>query len=96
MADLEVGGLHRTSSITKDAAKNAEFDAGVLGMRLVYRRVNFDDLSTYNLAYADGARSTGREEGSTQEDFAAVRHLGGRVAEKGALCSSAAGHTFRE
>jgi catechol 2,3-dioxygenase-like lactoylglutathione lyase family enzyme len=66
MADVEVGGLHRTSSITKDAAKNAEFDAGVLRMPLVYRRVNFDDLSKYNLAYADGASSTGREEGSTQ------------------------------
>ena len=35
MADLEVGGLHRTSSITKDVAKNAEFYVGVLGMRLV-------------------------------------------------------------
>ena len=92
MADLEVGGLHRTSSITKDAAKNAEFDAGVLGMRLVYRRVNFDDLSTYNLAYADGARSTGREEGSTQEDFAAVRHLGARPAEKTGLLVGGRAH----
>jgi catechol 2,3-dioxygenase-like lactoylglutathione lyase family enzyme len=92
MADLEVGGLHRTSSITKDAAKNAKFDAGVLGMHLVYRRVSFDDLSTYHLAYADGASITGRKEGSTQEDFAAVRHLGGRVAEKGALLVGGRAH----
>ena len=85
MADVEGGGLHRTSSITKNVAKNAEFDAGVLRMGLVYRRVNFDDLSRYNLAYADGASRTGREEGSTQEVLAAVRHLGGRVAEKATL-----------
>jgi hypothetical protein len=76
MEDLEVGGLWRTSSITKDAAKNAEFD----------------DLSTYNLAYAGGASSTGREEGSTQEDFAAVRHLGGRVAEKAGLLVGGRAH----
>jgi catechol 2,3-dioxygenase-like lactoylglutathione lyase family enzyme len=92
MADVEVGDLHRTSSITKDAAKNAEFDAGVLGMRLVYRRVNFDDLSTYNLAYADGASSTGREEGPTQVELATLRHLGGRVAEKGALLVGGRAH----
>ena len=77
MADLEVGGLQHTSSITKDA--------GVLGMRLVYKCVDFDDSAMYHLAYAGGASSTGRKEGSTQEDFAAVRHLGGRVAEKTAL-----------
>jgi catechol 2,3-dioxygenase-like lactoylglutathione lyase family enzyme len=85
MAYLEVGGLHRTSSIIKDAAKIAAFYAGVLGIGLLYKSVNFDDLSTYNLAYADGASSTGHKEGSTQEELAAVRHLGGRVAEKGAL-----------
>jgi catechol 2,3-dioxygenase-like lactoylglutathione lyase family enzyme len=85
MADLEVGGLHHASSITKDSAKNAEFYTGVLGMRLVYRRVNFDDPSIYFLAFASGASRRGREEGPTQEDFAAVRHLGGRVAEKAAL-----------
>jgi catechol 2,3-dioxygenase-like lactoylglutathione lyase family enzyme len=85
MADLEIGGLQHTSSITKDAAKIVAFYAGVLGMRLVYKCVNFDDSAKYHLAYAGGASSTGRKEGSTQEDFAAVRHLGGRVAEKAAL-----------
>jgi catechol 2,3-dioxygenase-like lactoylglutathione lyase family enzyme len=89
---VEVGGLHRTSSITKDAAKIVGFYTGVLGKGLLYRRVNFDDLSTYNLAYADGASSKGRKEGSTQVDFAAVRHLGGRVAEKGALLVGGRAH----
>jgi catechol 2,3-dioxygenase-like lactoylglutathione lyase family enzyme len=92
MADVEVGGLRHASSIAKDAAKNAGFDAGVLGMRLVYRSVSFDDLSTYNLALANGASSTGRQEGSTQEDFAAVRHLGRRLAEKAALLVGGRAH----
>ena len=95
MADLQVGGLHRTSSITKDVGKNAEFDAWVLGMRLIYRSVNFDDSATYHLALANGASSAGRKEGSTQEDFAGCATLEG-VSQRKALCSSAAGHTFRK
>jgi catechol 2,3-dioxygenase-like lactoylglutathione lyase family enzyme len=85
MADLEVGGLHHTSSITKNARKNSGFYAGILRMRLVYKSVNFEDPSMYHLAYADGASSTGREEGPTQGELVAVRHLGRRVAEKAAL-----------
>jgi catechol 2,3-dioxygenase-like lactoylglutathione lyase family enzyme len=82
---VEVGGLHRTSSITKDAAKNAEFYTGVLGMRLLYRSVPFDDPSMYHLALANGASSRGREEGPTQVELAAVRRIGRRVAEKAGL-----------
>jgi catechol 2,3-dioxygenase-like lactoylglutathione lyase family enzyme len=54
-------------------------------MHLVYKSVNFDDPSMYHLAYADGASSTGRKEGPTQEELAAVRQLGRRVPEKAAL-----------
>jgi catechol 2,3-dioxygenase-like lactoylglutathione lyase family enzyme len=92
MADLEVGGLHRTSSITKDARKNAEFYTGVLGMGLLYRSMNFDAPSIHHLAQANGASSRGREEGSTQEDFAAVRHFGRRVAEKAGLLVGGGAH----
>ena len=82
MADLEVGDLQHTSSITKDAAKIAAFYAGVLGMRLLYKSVNFDDSWMYHLAYAGGVSSTGRKEVSTQEELVAVRPLGRSVAEK--------------
>jgi catechol 2,3-dioxygenase-like lactoylglutathione lyase family enzyme len=92
MADLEVGGLRHASSITKDAAKIVGFYTGLLGMRLVYKCMNFDDSAKYLLAYAGGASSKGRKEGSTQEVFAAVRHLGGRVAEKGALLVGGRAH----
>jgi catechol 2,3-dioxygenase-like lactoylglutathione lyase family enzyme len=85
MADLEVGGLHHTSSITKGVAKNAGFYAEVLWMRLVYKSMNFGDPSMYHLAYAEGASSTGCEEGPTQEELVAVRQLGRRVTEKAAL-----------
>ncbi len=46
----------------------------------------------YHSAYADGASSIGREEGPTQEEQAAVRHLGRRVAEKAALLVGGRAH----
>ena len=53
MEGIELGGLHHTSSITKDAVANARFYVQTLGMRLVYKGVNFDDPSMYHLAYRD-------------------------------------------
>jgi catechol 2,3-dioxygenase-like lactoylglutathione lyase family enzyme len=92
MADLEVGGLHHASSITRDAAKNAEFYTAVLGMRLLYRSVPFDDPSMYHLALANGASSRDREEGSTQVELAVVRRIGRRVAEKAGLLVGGRAH----
>ena len=92
MADLEVGGLHHASSITKDAAKNAEYYTGELGMRLVYRSVPFDDPSIHQLALANGASSRGREEGSTQVELASVRRIGRRVAVKADLLVGGRAH----
>jgi glyoxalase family protein len=62
MADLEVGGMRHASSITKDAARNVEFYTGVLGMRLVYRSLNFDAPSIHQLANgtSTGAARKGR------------------------------------
>jgi catechol 2,3-dioxygenase-like lactoylglutathione lyase family enzyme len=85
MVDLEIGGLGRESSITRDVVWNAGFYAGVLGMRPVYKGANIEGPSMYPLACADGGSSTGREEGPTQEELGAVRRLGRRVAEKAAL-----------
>jgi catechol 2,3-dioxygenase-like lactoylglutathione lyase family enzyme len=92
MANLEIGGLQHASSITKGVAKNVGFYTGVLGMRLVYRSLNIDDPSIYHLALANGASNRGREEGPTQEELAAVRHLGRRVAEKADLLVGGRAH----
>jgi catechol 2,3-dioxygenase-like lactoylglutathione lyase family enzyme len=75
MAYLEVGALQHTSSIPKDAAIFAASYASVLGMRLLYKSVNFDDSSMYQLTCAGGVSSTGYEEGLTQEELVAVRPL---------------------
>jgi glyoxalase family protein len=50
---LELGGLHHVSAITGDAPGNYDFYTRVLGMRLVKKTVNQDDVSAYHLFYSD-------------------------------------------
>ena len=48
---MSVNGIHHVTAIAGDAQENVNFYAGVLGMRLVKRTVNFDDPLTYHLYY---------------------------------------------
>ena len=52
-------GIHHVSAIAGDAQRNVDFYAGVLGLRLVKKRVNFDDPSAYHLYYGDEQGSPG-------------------------------------
>ncbi|GAC1614589.1 MAG: ring-cleaving dioxygenase [Candidatus Dormibacteraceae bacterium] len=56
-----LGGLHHVTAITANAAANLEFYTGVLGMRLVKKTVNQDDVSAYHLFYADAKGSPGTD-----------------------------------
>ncbi len=52
-------GIHHVTAISGEPQRNADFYAGVLGLRLVKKTVNFDDPETYHLYYGDGAGSPG-------------------------------------
>src|SRR5207249_7698813 len=52
-------GIHHVTAIAGDAQKNVDFYAGLLGLRLVKKTVNFDDPSTYHLYYGDDSGSPG-------------------------------------
>ena len=52
-------GIHHVTAIAGDPQRNADFYAGVLGLRLVKRTVNFDDPGTYHLYYGDETGSPG-------------------------------------
>src|ERR687897_2085943 len=54
-----VGGIHHVTAIASDPQRNLDFYAGLLGLRLVKRTVNFDDPGTYHLYYGDGDGSPG-------------------------------------
>jgi glyoxalase family protein len=52
-------GIHHVTAIASDPQKNLDFYAGVLGLRLVKKTVNFDDPGSYHLYYGDRAGSPG-------------------------------------
>jgi len=50
---MELHGLHHVTAVTSDASANLRFYTEVLGLRLVKKTVNQDDVSAYHLFYAD-------------------------------------------
>lgn len=58
---MDLGGIHHLTAITAHAAKNHAFYTRTLGMRLVKKSVNQDDVSAYHLFYADGEATPGSD-----------------------------------
>jgi glyoxalase family protein len=56
-----VNGLHHITAISGPAQENLDFYSGVLGMRLVKKSVNQDDIGTYHLFYADAEGHPGTD-----------------------------------
>ncbi|MFY4776546.1 ring-cleaving dioxygenase [Metabacillus sp. RGM 3146] len=54
-------GIHHVTAITSSAEKNYEFFTYVLGMRLVKKTVNQDDIQTYHLFFADDVGGPGTD-----------------------------------
>src|SRR3954454_13212448 len=54
-----LNGVHHVTAITSDAQRNVDFYAGLLGLRLVKKTVNFDDPQSYHLYYGDGRGTPG-------------------------------------
>lgn len=46
-------GLHHITAIASDPQKNVHFYAGILGLRLVKKTINFDDPDVYHLYYGN-------------------------------------------
>ncbi|GIK36307.1 MAG: glyoxalase [Chloroflexota bacterium] len=58
---MELHGLHHVTAVTGRAQANVDFYTQVLGMRLVKKTVNQDDVSAYHLFYGDEAGNPGTE-----------------------------------
>ena len=58
---MQLTGFHHLTAITANARGNHAFYTQTLGMRLVKKTVNQDDVSAYHLFYADGAGSPGTD-----------------------------------
>ncbi|MCS0673788.1 ring-cleaving dioxygenase [Cytobacillus firmus] len=57
----QLKGIHHVTAITSSAEKNYEFFTYTLGMRLVKKTVNQDDIQTYHLFFADDTGSPGTD-----------------------------------
>ncbi|HEX9039233.1 MAG TPA: ring-cleaving dioxygenase [Ktedonobacterales bacterium] len=58
---MELTGLHHVSALTAQAAQNVDFYTRVLGLRLVKKTVNQDDVTSYHLFYGDEVGNPGTE-----------------------------------
>lgn len=58
---MELAGLHHVTAVTGDAPANLAFYTQTLGLRLVKKTVNQDDVSAYHLFYGDELGSPGTE-----------------------------------
>ncbi len=58
---MELGGIHHLTAVSADIGGNYRFYTRTLGMRLVKRSVNQDDVSAYHLFYADAVGSPGTD-----------------------------------
>ena len=58
---MQLGGIHHLTAISAKPRDNLAFYTGLLGMRLVKKTVNQDDVSAYHLFYADGKANPGTD-----------------------------------
>ncbi len=58
---MQLTGLHHVTAVTGNAPLNLDFYTRILGLRLVKKTVNQDDVSAYHLFYADALGSPGTD-----------------------------------
>jgi glyoxalase family protein len=58
---MQLTGIHHLTAITANVKENYRFYTQVMGMRLVKRSVNQDDVSAYHLFYADAIGNPGTD-----------------------------------
>jgi len=58
---MDLTGIHHLTAVSASIRENFRFYTGVLGMRLVKRSVNQDDVSAYHLFYADAVGTPGTD-----------------------------------
>jgi glyoxalase family protein len=56
---MQLDGMHHITMITGDAQRNIDFYAGLLGLRMVKKTVNFDAPEAYHLYFGDEQGSPG-------------------------------------
>ena len=89
---MQLHGIHHLTAVTANVRGNHDFYTQVLGLRLVKKTVNQDDVSAYHLFYADGRATPGTDitffdwpVPPEQRGTHSIVRTGLRVASEGAL-----------
>ncbi|AJC97103.1 ring-cleaving dioxygenase [Staphylococcus hyicus] len=61
MIQFPLKGIHHVTAMTDDAERNYHFFTDILGMRLVKKTVNQDDIYTYHTFFADDEGNAGTD-----------------------------------
>src|SRR5450830_1458754 len=83
---MQLSGIHHLTAVSADAPGNVKFYTKLLGLRLVKKTVNQDDVSAYHLFYADGVASPGSD--ITFFDFPTAREQRGNKDRKSTRLNS--------
>jgi glyoxalase family protein len=59
--DMQLTGIHHLTAVTANARGNHDFYTRAMGLRLVKKTVNQDDVSAYHLFYADAKANPGTD-----------------------------------
>lgn len=78
-SNMHLTGLHHVTAISANPTGNHAFYAGLLGLRLVEKTVNQDDVAAYHLFYADALVSPGTDLTSFDFPLGPERHGTGSV-----------------
>jgi glyoxalase family protein len=73
---MQLGGIHHVTAISGDVSVNVAFYTQVLGLHLIKRSVNQDDVAAYHLFYGDEIGSPGTEMTFFDWPQAGPNHLG--------------------
>lgn len=58
---MQIHGIHHVTAVTRELENNIGFYTGTMGMRLVKKSINQDDVKVYHLFYADAVASPGTD-----------------------------------
>ena len=58
---MQLTGIHHITSVSARISENLDFYTQVMGLRLVKKSVNQDDVSAYHLFYADKLGTPGTD-----------------------------------
>ncbi len=58
---MDLNGIHHVTAVSGQIGQNVDFYTNLLGLRLVKKSVNQDDVGAYHLFYADKMGSPGTD-----------------------------------